>query len=119
MYASPTWFFLLHCVLLTDFYSVKQTDNFLFLSKLVSLDSSRRDEMFIELPTSNIRPRSRGAKRKPESPYLETLRSAGAPVALVDGVYKHLAPLEPEQLLVAASAVKQTRRILFSQQERK
>jgi hypothetical protein len=33
----------------------------------------------------------------------ETLRSAGARVVLITGFYKHLAPLEPERCLVAAS----------------
>jgi hypothetical protein len=53
--------------------------------------------MFIE-PGPTISPRSRGAKRKPDSPIPlpQTLRSAGAWVEFMTDFYKHLAPLEPE-----------------------
>ena len=56
--------------------------------------------MFIEPPTANITPRSRGAKRKPTRvPLPEHCAPLERRSALVTGVYKHLAPLEPEPLL--------------------
>jgi hypothetical protein len=39
-----------------------------------------------------------------QGPFLETLRSAGAPVVLLIDVYKHLAPLEPEHYFFSALA---------------
>ena len=92
--------------LVTSRFSVKQTINFLFpgrISELRRVSSPRRDEMFIELaaPELLLAPEERNG-RSSRVPLPETLRSAGAPVLLITGVYKHLAPLEPEHCLVAA-----------------
>ena len=61
--------------------------------------------MFIERPAPKICRRSSGANGRPSRrPLPETLRSAGAPVVLLTGIYKHLAPLEPEHRLVEAES---------------
>ena len=56
--------------------------------------------MFIDPPTSNTPPSLQRSETDVPTrvPLQETLRSAGAPSASVTGVYKHLAPLEPEPM---------------------